>query len=349
MTSAMRNDRHDLALELQPNSRTSKNSSETTSSLEERLQACALDDIIEKDGIGNCSNINTNEKTERVAITQHRFHTARRRCTSPPVAGSSRPGLQKKSYSDLASYKDVHMKILVEGKEVLDTCLQEKYCLNKVTKSPRETENHDREVTETRRSSQDNTKKPMKILTGWLARKTQSKASASEKAREPPIGFRTLKRSKSFSGRMKDKIRSINPINGSNSGSPTKSKHLQPPLFYRIIDLNDEDNAIRGGSFRRRHSDQTDSMSRNPLGSNRQPPRYYSMSLERGFRPRAESTKKPLTRKKSNSLEKVCEFPFWSQISDGDRSRSCSARIRVSETHLDGDGTLETNLCSTDL
>lgn len=343
MQSAMRNHDLDLTLELQQESRTS------TSILEQKLEACTLGDIKEKEEVAKGNDQDKDKEDKDMFRVRHRFNSGSK-TRSPPAAKSSRPGLQKKSYSDLASYRDVHMKILVEGKEVLDTCLQEKYCFNEVTRPPQETENADHEMTE---SQQDSTKKTGKFFTGWLAKKTKSQST--EKSREPPIGFRTLKRSRSFSGRIKDKIRSISPVNSSgyNVGSQHKSNHLRPPLFYKIIDLNYDDNAIRGNSFQRRHSDQTDSMSRYPLGSNKydiKPPRYYSMSLDRGVRTHAANTaKKPLVRKKSNSLEKLTEFPFWSQITDADRSRSCNARIRVADTHLDTSGTLETNLCSTEL
>lgn len=333
-------------------------SQETTdipeSSLEQKVRDCSLTDINEKDD--QCNGIDQ----ERKKTTQERFRVRRPRLNSDskprsfPMAAamSSRPVLQKKSFSDLASYRNVHMKILVEGREVLDTRLQGEYCFD--NGSPQEQSTDEDNVTSTL-GEHEKTKKPGKILAGWFTKKTQSKTQNSDKNKEPPIGFRSLKRSKSFSVRIKDKIKSINPSSGSDApGSPEKPNNLQSPLFYKIIELQDlndhEDVKAFRRQYPRRHSDQTDAMSRRVLGSTKydfKSQKYYTLSLGRGLKQHSPSNR--TVRKKSNSLEAPLEFPFWSQISDASRSQSCSARIRVSETRRDSDGTLETNLCSTEL
>lgn len=271
-----------------------------------------------------------------------------------------RPKLQRKSHSDLTPYSNSRIKILVEGKELSGTAIEGTNGSNRFKTSLQEPSINKDHIAHVQEQHSDKNK--LRSLVGWFG-KANAKAydlKNAEKISEETMEKRSplLKRSRSFSGRIREKFKmSFTSTNAKDTEpvfQPPKSNYLQPPsTFYRNnVELNRVNcMGVTQFGFQRRYSDQTDSMSRRPLGGRkdvRPSPAYFS--LDRGLR--QISAKKPLTRKRSNSFEKDDDFAFLSQISDADRSRSCSARISVTQqldTHRDNDGMLETNLCSTEL
>lgn len=304
----------------------------------------------------------SDEETFRELIEKH-SHVTKQRDDNVKEVGFQpsqlRPKLQRKSHSDLTSYCNTKIKILVEGKELSGTDIEGTHGSNRFKTSLQEPSINMDHVSDVQEQHSDKNK--LRSLVGWFG-KSHAKAynlTNAQKLSDESTEKRSplLKRSRSFSGRIREKLKmnfaSTNAKETEQVFQPPKSNYLQPPSTFcrNHVEFNRMNGVgVTQFGFQRRFSDQTDFMSRRPLGGKRDVracPAYCS--LDRGLR---QMTKKPLTRKRSNSFEKDDDFAFWSQISDADRSRSCSARISVTEqldTHRDNDGMLETNLCSTEL